>query len=148
MSSHQVPSFVLLIWQPGRRLTEQLQNTGAPQRGKREKKKFKWSPGGYASTQRPPRIGSILRNLTLPHSNPRESWRDATQFNLGLLAGLVGPLLGQLLGEGGSSKKSLRCGFYWSPLQSGQGRAGYSRTESELQSIHLGHIPIRGWSQD
>lgn len=104
MSSHQVPSFVLLIWQPGRRLTEQLQNTGAPQRGKREKKKFKWSPGGYASTQRPPRIGSILRNLTLPCSNPRESWQDATQFNLGLLAGLAGLLLGSSEGKGEARK--------------------------------------------
>lgn len=38
VNSHRVTSFVLLIWQLGHRLMSQLQNTGAPQRGKRTEK--------------------------------------------------------------------------------------------------------------
>ena len=79
MNSHQVASFVLLIWHPA--------DVTATERwgsltGEREKKKAKRSPGEYASAQRLSRIRSILRNLHIAPTCMEANGRQVSQTHI------------------------------------------------------------------
>lgn len=75
MNSHQVASFVLLIWHPAD--VTAAEHWGSLM-GERERKKKKSSPGEYASAQRLSRTGSILRNL---HIAPTCMEANGRQFS-------------------------------------------------------------------
>lgn len=80
MNSHQVASFVLLIWHPADvTAAEHWGSLMGERERKKKKKKAKSSPGEYASAQRLSRIGSILRNLHITATCMEANGRQFSQ---------------------------------------------------------------------